>query len=71
MAFIQIIEVTTTHPEEIQELVEEWSAKNPRQAHRGSLNPRRGSRAARYLRPDRGVPVLPRSHGQLRPPGDS
>ena len=27
MAFIQIIEVTTTRPEEIQELVEAWSAK--------------------------------------------
>ena len=27
MTFIQIIEVTTTHPEEIQELAEEWSAK--------------------------------------------
>jgi hypothetical protein len=28
MAFIQIIELTTTHPEEIQELVEEWSAQS-------------------------------------------
>ncbi len=27
MEFIQIIEVTTTRPEEIQELVEQWSAK--------------------------------------------
>jgi len=27
MAFIQIFEVTTTRPEEIQELVEDWSAK--------------------------------------------
>lgn len=27
MAFIQIIEVTTTRPEEVQELVEEWWAK--------------------------------------------
>ena len=27
MAFIQIIEVTTTRPEEIQELAEQWSAK--------------------------------------------
>jgi len=27
MAFIQIIEVTTTRPEEIQQLVEDWSAK--------------------------------------------
>jgi hypothetical protein len=27
MAFIQIIEVTSTRPEEIQELVDEWSAK--------------------------------------------
>ena len=27
MAFIQIIEVTTIRPQEIQELVEEWSAK--------------------------------------------
>ena len=27
MAFIQIIEITTTRPEEIPELVEEWSAK--------------------------------------------
>jgi hypothetical protein len=27
MAFIQIIEVTTTHPQEIGELAEEWSAK--------------------------------------------
>lgn len=27
MAFIQIIEVTTTRPEEMLELVEEWSAK--------------------------------------------
>lgn len=27
MAFIQIIEVSTTRPEEIQELVAEWAAK--------------------------------------------
>jgi len=27
MTFIQIIEVTTTRPEEIQELAEQWSAK--------------------------------------------
>ena len=27
MTFIQIIEVVTTRPEKIQELVEEWSAK--------------------------------------------
>jgi hypothetical protein len=27
MTFIQIIEVSTTRPEEIQELVEQWSAK--------------------------------------------
>lgn len=27
MAFIQIIEVTTTRPQEIQQPVEEWSAK--------------------------------------------
>lgn len=27
MPFIQIIEFTTTHPEEIAELVEQWSAK--------------------------------------------
>ena len=27
MAFIQIIEVTTTRPQEIQELVQEWSAR--------------------------------------------
>ena len=27
MAFIQIIEITTTRPEEVQELVDQWSAK--------------------------------------------
>jgi len=27
MTFIQIIEVTTTRPQEIQELVQEWSAR--------------------------------------------
>ena len=27
MTFIQIIEVTTTRPQEIQELVREWSEK--------------------------------------------
>jgi hypothetical protein len=27
MTFIQIIEVTTTRPEEIQQLVEQWSAR--------------------------------------------
>jgi hypothetical protein len=39
MAFIQIIEVTTTRPEEIQELVEEWSARTEgrRSAYRSTL----------------------------------
>lgn len=39
MAFIQIIEVTTTRPEEIQQLVEEWSAKTKgkRTAYRATL----------------------------------
>ena len=39
MAFIQIIEVTTTRPEEIQELAEEWSARTEvrRTASRSTL----------------------------------
>ena len=39
MAFIQIIEVTTTRPEEIQELVKEWSARTEgrRTAQRATL----------------------------------
>ena len=39
MAFIQIIEVTTTRPEEMQELVEEWSARTEgrRTAYRSTL----------------------------------
>lgn len=39
MAFIQIIEVTTTRPEEMQELVEEWSARTGgrRTAYRSTL----------------------------------
>jgi hypothetical protein len=39
MTFIQIIEVITTRPEEIQELVEEWSAKTEgrRTAYRSTL----------------------------------
>ena len=39
MAFIQIIEVITTRPEEMQELVEEWSARTEgrRTAYRSTL----------------------------------
>ena len=39
MAFIQIIEVTTARPEEIQELAEEWSARTEgrRTAYRSTL----------------------------------
>ena len=39
MTFIQIIEVTTTRPEKIQELVEEWSTKTEgrRTAYRSTL----------------------------------
>lgn len=39
MTFIQIIEVVTTRPAEIQELVEEWSAKTEgrRTAYRSTL----------------------------------
>jgi hypothetical protein len=39
MAFIQIIEVTTTRPEEMQELVEEWSTatEGRRTAYRSTL----------------------------------
>ena len=39
MTFIQIIEVITTRPEEIQELVEDWSAKTEgrRTAYRSTL----------------------------------
>jgi hypothetical protein len=39
MTFIQIIEVITTRPEEIQELVEQWSAKTEgrRTAYRSTV----------------------------------
>lgn len=39
MAFIQIIEVTTTRPEKMQELVEKWSAatEGRRTAYRSTL----------------------------------
>jgi len=39
MTFIQIIEVITTRPEEIQKLVEQWSAKTDgrRTAYRSTL----------------------------------
>jgi len=39
MGFIQIIELTTTKPDEIQELVSEWRAATPglRKAKRGTL----------------------------------
>jgi hypothetical protein len=39
MAFIQIIEVTTTHPAEIQDAMDEWVAKTEgrRKAHRAVL----------------------------------
>jgi hypothetical protein len=39
MAFIQVIEVTTKRPEEIQVLVEEWSARTEgrRSAYRSTL----------------------------------
>ncbi len=40
MAFIQVIEVTTTRPEEMQELVVEWSARTEgrRSAYRSTLS---------------------------------
>jgi hypothetical protein len=39
MAFIQVIEVTTAHPEQIQELVDDWSAKTEgrRTAYRSTM----------------------------------
>ena len=39
MAFIQIIEITTTRPEEVQELAEDWSASTEgrRTAYRATL----------------------------------
>jgi hypothetical protein len=39
MAFIQIIEVTTTHLDEIQSLMEEWisKTKGKRKTHRSTL----------------------------------
>ena len=39
MTFIQIIEITTARPEEIQQLVAEWSAKTEgrRTAHRATF----------------------------------
>jgi hypothetical protein len=53
MAFIQIIEVTTTHPEEIQELVEEWSAKT-----QGRRTVDRSTLAADRERPDTYVQIV-------------
>ena len=50
MAFIQIIEVTTTRPEEIQRLVEEWSLKTEgrRTAYRSTFTADR-DRAGTYV----------------------
>jgi hypothetical protein len=53
MAFIQIIEVTTTHADEIQELVEEWSAKT---AGRRTVN--RSTLTADRDRPDTYVQIV-------------
>jgi hypothetical protein len=70
MAFIQIIEVTTTRPAELQELAEEWSARTEgrRTAYRSTLTADR-DRPNTYVQ-IAGFPLLPRNHDQLRPPGD-
>ena len=51
MAFIQIIEVTTTRPQEIQELVDEWSAKTEgrRTVYRSTFTADRDGLASRRL----------------------
>lgn len=51
MAFIQIIEITTTRPEKMQELVEEWSAatEGRRTAYRSTLTADR-DRPGTYVR---------------------
>jgi hypothetical protein len=53
MAFIQIIEVTTTHPDEIQELVEEWSARTE-----GKRTVNRSTLTADRDRPDTYVQIV-------------
>jgi hypothetical protein len=53
MAFIQIIEVTTTHPDEIQQLVEEWSAKTE-----GKRTVNRSTLTADRDRPDTYVQIV-------------
>jgi len=68
MVFIQIIEVATARPEEIQELVEEWSAKTEgrRTAYRTTLTADR-DRPNTYVQIVE-FPPPPGSDGQLRPP---
>ncbi len=53
MTFIQIIEFSTARPEEIQELVEEWSAKTEgkRTAYRSTLT-------ADHDRPDTYIQIV-------------
>jgi len=53
MRFIQIIEVTTTRPDEIQELVEEWSAKTA-----GKRTVERATFAADRDQPDTYVQIV-------------
>ena len=53
MAFIQIIEITTTRPEDVQELVDQWSAKTA-----GRRTPSRATFTSDRDRPDTYVQIV-------------
>ena len=53
MTFMQIMEITTTHPDEIQALVDQWSAKT-----KGRRTAQRSTLAADRDRPNTYVSVV-------------
>jgi hypothetical protein len=70
MGFIQIIEIETTRPDEVEALVSEWRAKTARDADRAAWNLHQRQRSTKHVPSNRRVPILRGGHGQLRTRGD-
>jgi hypothetical protein len=58
MSFIQLIEIATTRPDEVELLVAEWRAQTVGRSRGPTRHFHTGQRATEHLSPDRGVSFL-------------
>ena len=63
MAFVQIIEIETTRPDQVEALVGEWRSKSEGTRGSAARDLHQGQRPSGHLRADRRVPLVRGRHG--------